>query len=141
MSQQLEQVWRAAAQQGDRLVVAVPAYMSNNNLGLFLGIAAELNIPVVAMVDAAVAATRREYKDAVPVHVDISLHSTVSEPHDPGWSGSVLNAPRSLKSPALLLLFDAWRKVIAEAFVQQSRFDPLHTAETEQVCRTSCRTG
>ncbi|MGI9200858.1 MAG: hypothetical protein ACR2QL_07350, partial [Woeseiaceae bacterium] len=47
-SQQLEQVWRAAAQQGDRLVVAVPAYMSNHNLGLFLGIAAELNIPVVA---------------------------------------------------------------------------------------------
>jgi len=34
-----------------------------------------------------------------------------------------------------LRLFDAWLKVVAEAFVQQSRFDPLHTAETEQMLR------
>lgn len=130
-SQQLEQVWRAAAQQGDRLVVAVPAYMSNNNLGLFLGIAAELNIPVVAMIDAAVAATRREYKDAVPVHVDISLHSTVLSRMTQGGQASVERS-EVIDESGLLLLFDAWRKVIAEAFVRQSRFDPLHTAETEQ---------
>ena len=48
--------------------------MSTDNLGLLLGIAAELKMPVVAMVDSAIAATRREYRNAVPVHVDISLH-------------------------------------------------------------------
>ena len=57
VSRQLEQIWQRVS--GDGLVVAVPAYMSNSNLSLFLGIAAELRIPVVAMVDAAVAATRR----------------------------------------------------------------------------------
>ena len=77
VSRQLEQMWQAAGQKGDRLVVAVPAYMNNDNLGLLLGIAAELNVPIVGMVDAAVAATRREYKDAVPVHIDLSLHSTI----------------------------------------------------------------
>jgi hypothetical protein len=30
-------------------------------------------------------------------------------------------------------LYDTWLTTVAEAFVQQSRFDPLHTAETEQM--------
>ena len=63
VSQQFEQVWRKAAEHGDRLVVAVPAYMDNASLGLLLGIIAEYKVPVVAMVDAAVAATRRHYKN------------------------------------------------------------------------------
>ena len=36
VSRQLEQIWKAVAHKGDRLVVAVPAYMSNSNLGLLL---------------------------------------------------------------------------------------------------------
>jgi hypothetical protein len=75
VSRQLEQIWQRVS--ADGFVVAVPAYMSNTNLSLFLGIAAELKIPVIAMVDAAVAATRREYQGAVPVHVDLSLHSAL----------------------------------------------------------------
>ena len=73
-SRQLEQVRRAVGGEVSELVVAVPAYMSAQNLGLFLGIASELKFPVVSMVDAAVAATRREYQGAVPVHIDLSLH-------------------------------------------------------------------
>ena len=33
----------------------------------------------------------------------------------------------------MLVLYDAWIRVISDAFVKQSRFDPLHTAETEQL--------
>ena len=132
VSQQLEDIWRKAAQQGDRLVIAVPAYMTNANLGLFLGIAAELNIPIAAMIDAAVAATRREYQDAVPVHVDISLGSTILSRMSQGGRARV-DRSEVIEESGMLALYDAWRKVIAEAFVQQSRFDPLHTAETEQV--------
>lgn len=132
VSRQLEQVWAAVAHRGDRLVVAVPAYMDTNNLALFLGIAAELEVPVVAMVDAAVAATRRKYLDAVLVHVDLSLHSTmltrISQAEQAQSERSEI-----IEDCGLLALYDAWIRVIAEAFVQQSRFDPLHTAETEQV--------
>ena len=130
-SRQLEQIWAAVAGHGDRLVVAVPAYMNTGNLALLLGIAAELGIPVVALVDAAVAATRREYRDAVPVHVDLSLHSTLlTRIAQPG----LVQVERTevIEDSGLLALHDAWIRVIAEAFVQQSRFDPLHTAETEQ---------
>lgn len=132
VSRQLEQVWHSVADKGDRLVVAVPAYMKNDQLGLFLGVADELKIPVIALVEAAVAATRREYRNAVPVHVDVGLHSVMLSRMAQNGVASVERA-EVIEESGLLALFDAWRKVVAEAFVQQSRFDPLHTAETEQV--------
>lgn len=132
VSRQLEHIWTSVAEHGDRLVVAVPPYMSSDKLGLFLGIAGELNVPVTAMVDAAVAATRREYSDAVPVHVDLSLHgATLTRLSQAGQVQ--LDRSEIVEASGLLALYDAWLRGIAEAFVQQSRFDPLHTAETEQL--------
>ena len=131
VSQQFEQVWRKAAEHGDRLIVAVPAYMDNASLGLLLGIIAEYKVPVVAMVDAAVAATRREYKDAILVHVDISLHSTTLTRMSQDGMAQV-DRSAVIDESGVLALNDAWIRSIAAAFVKQSRFDPLHTAETEQ---------
>jgi hypothetical protein len=132
VSRQLEQIWQAVAASGDRLVVAVPAYMAGENLGLFLGIANELDVPVVGLVDAAVAATRREYRGAVPVHVDMSLHvTTLSRLKQNGLVQ--LDRSEVIQSSGILALYDAWIRVISDAFVKQSRFDPLHTAETEQL--------
>ena len=136
VSRHLETIWQQAARPGDRLAIAVPAYMNNDNLGLLLGIAADLDIPVVAMVDAAVAATRRRYEHAVPVHIDLSLHAaTLTRLTQEGQAQVERSAV--VDGCGLLNLYDNWLRVIAEAFVQQSRFDPLHTAETEQVLQNS----
>lgn len=132
VSRQLEQIWQAVAASGDRLVVAVPAYMTGENLGLFLGIANELQVPIVGLVDAAVAATRREYRGAVPVHVDLGLH--VAMLSRLRQNGQVqLDRSAVIENSGLLALYDAWIRAISDAFVKQSRFDPLHTAETEQL--------
>lgn len=132
VSRQLEQIWKQVSTQGDKLAIAVPAYMSNENLGLLLGIATELNIPIVAMSDAAVCATRRHYEHAVPVHIDLSLHSSLLTRLM--QEGQVqVDRTVVIEDSGLLLLYENWLKVIAEAFVRQSRFDPLHTAETEQM--------
>ena len=132
VSRQLEQIWRQVASSGDQIIFAVPAYMNSEHLGLLLGIAKELKIPVIAMVDAAVAATRREYEGAVPVHVDLGLHAAsltrIAQSGQAQVDRSVV-----IDESGILSLHDAWIQIIAEAFVQQSRFDPLHTAETEQV--------
>lgn len=131
VSRQLEQMWRAAGN-ADELVVAVPAYMDPQQLGLFLGIAGELELPVVAMVDAAVAATRRQYRNAVPVHIDMGLHATALTRL--AQSDRVqFDRAEVLHDSGLHALYDIWLNTIAEVFVQQSRFDPLHTAETEQM--------
>ena len=134
VSRQLEHIWQSVAKPGDQLAIAVPAYMSNENLGLLLGIAAELNIPVIAMTDAAACATRRHYEHAVPVHIDLSLHSSLLTRL---MQEGQVQVDRSVvvDDSGLLLLYENWLKTIADAFVQQSRFDPLHTAETEQVLR------
>lgn len=136
VSRQLEDIWRRVASPGDRLALAVPPYMSNDNLGLLLGIAMELDIEVVAMVDAAVCATRREYEHAVPVHIDLSLHSATLTRLMQEQQAQVERSA-IIDDCGLLALFDGWVRIIADAFVQQSRFDPLHTAETEQVLQNS----
>jgi hypothetical protein len=136
VSRQLEQCWQQVAGPGDRLAIAVPAYMGTDNLGLLLGIALELDIPIVAMVDAAVAATRRHYIHGVPVHIDLGLQSaTLTRLLQDGQ----VQVERSVvvENCGVLTLYDAWLRVIAETFVQQSRFDPLHTAETEQLLQDS----
>lgn len=136
VSRHLEQIWRRVAAPGDQLAIAVPAYMNSDHLGLLLGIAMELDIPVIAMVDAAVAATRRHYECAVPVHVDLSLHAaTLTRLMQEGE----VQVERSavVADAGLLHLHDGWLRTIAEAFVRQSRFDPLHAAETEQVLQDS----
>lgn len=131
VSRQLEQMWSLTGDGVSELVVAVPAYMSAENLGLFLGIAAELKLPVVALVDAAVAATRREYAGAVPVHIDIGLHQAMlTRLAQPGMVQT--DRTEVIDNAGIYALHDEWLKAIAEAFVQQSRFDPLHTAATEQ---------
>jgi len=131
VSRQLEQIWQQVASPGDQLAIAVPAYMSHENLGLLLGIAAELDIPVVGIFDAAVCATRRHYEHAVPVHIDISLHSSLLTRLMQEGQAQV-DKTQVIDDNGILLLQQKWLKVIAEGFVQQSRFDPLHTAETEQ---------
>ncbi|MEM9401530.1 MAG: FHA domain-containing protein [Pseudomonadota bacterium] len=131
VSRHLEQVWSAVSGAGDQLLIAVPGYMSNQQLSLFLGIASELNIPIAGLVDAAVAATRREYRNAVPVHIDISLHKSILSRLS--QDGQVLvERTEVIDASGLSGLSDAWIRKISDCFVHQSRFDPLHTAETEQ---------
>lgn len=132
VSRHLEHMWKGVSNHGDRLAIAVPSYMKKENLGLLLGIVMELEIPVVAMVDAAVAATRRHYEHAVPVHIDLSLHTAMLTKLSQEERVQV-DRTAVIEESGILSLYDNWLKTIAETFVQQSRFDPLHTAETEQL--------
>src|SRR5210317_2138735 len=118
VSRQLEQIWERVGGAGDQLAIAVPAYMNHENLGLLLGIATELDIPIVAMFDAAVAATRRRYEHAVPVHIDVSLHSTLLTRLMQEGQAQV-DRTQVIDDNGLLLLRQNWLKVIAEGFVQQ----------------------
>jgi hypothetical protein len=132
VSSQLEHVQTCEGVGNNEMIVAVPSYLKSQNLGVFLGICGELNIPVVALVDAAVAATRREYRNAVPVHIDMSLHSaSLARLSQPGHSQ--VERHEVLEGCGVFALYDVWINAVAAAFVEQSRFDPLHTAETEQM--------
>ena len=132
VSRQLEQIRECVDGKGDRIVVAVPAYMNSDNLGLFLGVCNEVGLPVIALVDGAVAATRRQYANASLVHVDLSLHSTMLTRLSQAGHVQVEKS-EVIERNGLVVLYESWIRMIADAFVKQSRFDPLHTAETEQM--------
>jgi hypothetical protein len=83
------------------------------------------------MVDSALAACQPPTDQGLVVHVDIHLHRAVLtgiEVHDS--VRRVFN--HSLEGHGLVQLHDRWVKLIADLFVQTTRFDPLHRAESEQ---------
>ncbi|HKL62879.1 MAG TPA: FHA domain-containing protein, partial [Woeseiaceae bacterium] len=131
-SRQLEELWRGERCAADGVVFAVPAWMERDSLGVLLGIAGELALPVTALVDSAVACSRRAYPGRSLLHIDLSLHTaTVSRIAQD--DGAVSDRVELVDAAGLVALRDTWVAVIAEAFVRQSRFDPLHTAESEQL--------
>ena len=129
---QLEALWQVADRGVDEIVIAAPPYMSAESLSLFLGLTGELKLPVVAIVDSAVAATRREYRGGVPVHIDMGLHHTVlTRLAQPGMAQ--VDRTEIIEESGVYALYDAWLTTVAESFVRNSRFDPLHTAGSEQM--------
>ncbi|WP_405233900.1 FHA domain-containing protein [Lentisalinibacter salinarum] len=131
-SRQLEEIWRSERSAADGVVFAVPAWMERDSLGVLLGIAGELELPVTALVDSAVACSRRAYPGRSLLHIDLSLHTaTVSRIAQE--EGAATDRVELVDAAGLAALRDTWVAVIAEAFVRQSRFDPLHTAESEQL--------
>jgi hypothetical protein len=128
---QLDAIWRRRPGGVNRLLPVVPGGLDRGVLELLLGIAAELGIPVCGLVDAAVAATLRRAPGRELAHLDFSLHGALLTRIA---QGEALERAESVVLPeaGLLALEDAWARAAAGAFVAQTRFDPLHAAESEQ---------
>jgi hypothetical protein len=127
----LAQIWKNVNKQRDETVMAVPGYFDRDQLGLILGIAEGLSIPLKGMVALSVAAGSEPCPDRVLLHVDLHLHRAEVTFLEQGerltQKDSVTLAGRGLHH-----LYTEWIKAIAEEFVGTTRFDPLHHAATEQ---------
>jgi len=128
---QLAGIWQRRPAGADRALFVVPPFMPREALGLLLGIAGELEIPVAGMVDAAVAASTARAPGRVLVHLDVHLHAAMLTRIE---QGAVLERADVALFPRAGVqgLEDAWAGAVAGAFVGQTRFDPLHSAQTEQ---------
>jgi hypothetical protein len=129
----LDRLWGGLLKAGhDELLLAVPGSQTPVQLGMILGIARSSGIPVVGMVDAAVAAASAGHPGRHLLHVDVHLHrSVVTEI----LQGDEVVRRRLETSDRIGLdsLHELWVDAIARTFVTETRFDPLHHAETEQV--------
>lgn len=131
--EQLRQVWQESGRSdSDPVIFIVPGYFDRQALGLLLGIAGESGIPARGLVDAAVAATASVPGQGAVLHLDLHLHAClVSEVcADHLFRRGELQISDGL---GLTKLEQSWIAAIAEAFVRQTRFDPLHHASTEQM--------
>ena len=112
------------------VAVATPAHYSDEQLGLLLGIASEAGITIKGFIDSALAhATQSNSRYQL---FDISLnqaHLTDIEARDGELRviGSIV-----LERLGIINIIDAWLQVIANSFMQTSRFDPLYSADSEQ---------
>ena len=127
----LESLWRTGRAGTDEVVLAVPGVYDDRQLGLLLGIAQALAMPVAGLVDAAVAASSAGFPGERLLHVDVGLRRAVVTEVRQGAS-LVRERVARLDRWGQDEVHDAEMRGAAAAFVRQSRFDPLHDAATEQ---------
>ncbi|MBA3563976.1 MAG: hypothetical protein H0W33_08205 [Gammaproteobacteria bacterium] len=117
---------------GDREVVfAVPGSFDNHQLALLLGIAKECALKVTGLVDAAVAAAAQADVDGDLLHVDMLLHRVVLTRIRRDARLTRVGVD-NVGKVGLAVLRERWVDLIADAYIRNTRFDPLHLAETEQ---------
>ncbi len=126
----LSLLWNSIGKPGDQVVLAVPGTMSLQQIGLALGIAKCIAMPVAGVVDAAVAACADLPAHATVLHLDIHLHQAVLTQLQ---GASLLRRSRVEIAPrvGIKALHGAWAQLISEAMVRRTRFDPLHQASSE----------
>jgi hypothetical protein len=128
---QLEQIWAQRPEETDGVLLVVPGTLSRDALGLVLGMAEELAMPVQGLVDSAVASVTASAPGADLIHLDFFQHEALltrmEQGHDVGRG-----ALRQVPEAGVSRLRAAWVSAAAEAFVKQTRFDPLHDAASEQ---------
>lgn len=127
----LSQVWSQGGRNADGVVLVVPGSFERPQLGLLLGIAEQLALPVCGMVDSALVACGPHAERGLFIHVDIHLHRCLITAIEVNGEARRL-FHRSLEGHGLVQLHDGWVRLIADCFVQATRFDPLHRAESEQ---------
>ncbi|HHQ13636.1 MAG TPA: hypothetical protein ENK16_01280, partial [Chromatiales bacterium] len=125
----LAQLW--SRQSCDAVAFAIPWYWNAQQLGLLLGIAQELGIEVAGLVDATVAATRREYPGRELFVLEASLHESVISEVGQHELAEV-RSRHSLSGLGIDALERECVAYFAQCFVQSARFDPLHDAASEQ---------
>ncbi|HXV63266.1 MAG TPA: FHA domain-containing protein [Vicinamibacteria bacterium] len=116
----LNGIWSELRPGVREVVLVVPGFYEDEQLGLLLGVARACGMPVTAIVDSSVGCPASS-----SIYLDLFLHRAAAT--TPG-SREV----RTDDEVGLTSLRDAWAALLARSFVRQTRFDPLHRAETEQ---------
>jgi hypothetical protein len=129
---QLSALWSAHGGGARDCVFLVPGHYGREQLGVLLGLAQEIGIPVRAMVTAAVAAAEAPYPDAQLLHVDAGLHRVTVTPLEQGDDVAAQPA-QALENFGIATITDQLAKRVAELFVLATRFDPFHSATSEQL--------
>ena len=111
--------------------VAVPSNTSPEQLSLLLGIANEASIQISALADLAVATASTSAKPGHCTFLDNGFHRTVLTRLEINGSVSRTSYSEAAET-GFQALIEGWIDAVADLFVQETRFDPLRIADTEQ---------
>ena len=116
---------------GPGLIAAVPGSLTTDQLGVLLGIAQEAGLAIEGFVDSAVLmASAGPVPDRCWL---LDLHLTRACLTELQAGEEVVRAGvQEFPGCGLVSCLDGWANLLADRFVQDTRFDPLHAADTEQ---------
>ncbi len=127
----LEKITQQFELDGDA-VFAVPSHYNTNQLATLLGLVKHCSIEATGLVDLALLAMARLHEHQQALFMDVQLHQTVLTLVSKQQGEIIREKVLPVPGTGLLALHDAWANTITDAFIKQSRFDPLHNADTEQ---------
>lgn len=133
-SHHLATLWSSVRDSADELIVAVPSHYDKHQLGLLLGIAATLDLPVIGLIDRALAASRAPQPGRTLMYLDVHLHRITLTVLAQSERLRVIRVG-VLPDIGILALETVWATLVAEQFVAETRFDPLRRGEIEQDLR------
>jgi hypothetical protein len=119
------------ADRPDEVIFTVPGSYSREQLSLLLGIVQSCPFTAVGLVDSAVAGAAAVAGPGRYVHIDMHLHYTVITRLDIG-DAVTRTGVHIIEDCGITDIHDTCAGLIADLFIQQSRFDPQRQAETEQ---------
>ena len=113
------------------VLAAVPGCMSREQLSLLLGIVEALPFHIAGLVHrtAALAAASGVVDG---VHIELQLQQVVLTPFSTEQGFVTVGQSQRLPGQGLLAVFDRLANVISQRFIEQTRFDPLRSADSEQ---------
>ncbi len=136
---QLAALWSAGSLPGERLLIAAPGATSVRQLGVLLGVARAVEVPVAGLVDLGVAlaaahsaahsATRPGGAGRL-LHLEVYQHRAVATELTAGEA--IVRRSVAVAEGGWAGLEDAWVRYLSQAFLRRVRFDPQHDANTEQ---------
>lgn len=127
----LESLWLPMKNNVDNVILLIPAFYGHPQLGLLLGMAKECGIPVAGLADSSLIVASEQNIRPLSLHLDIHLHRITLT----GLSSGNTLARKEVSTvteTGIFTLWDRWANIIANQFIQTSRFDPMHQAQSEQ---------
>ncbi|WP_444914768.1 hypothetical protein [Microbulbifer sp. TRSA007] len=115
----------------DEIVLAVPGNFTHEQLALLLGVIKVSDINIVGIVDAATACLGNLAPAGIQLHIDLQLHQTLVTKIAVDKQATVKTV-ETVADAGLHNFQESWARVFTDAFIMQCRFDPLHSAESEQ---------
>ena len=133
---QLQELRAATGEKRPAVVLVAPSAVTNEQFAVLLGIASEAGLDVRAIVDASVARGKHQRLEWVRAGFDVSLQrATVTQIERIDTDDRPIvrrSAVDEIPAAGFAALVEGWIDVVADRFVDGTRFDPLRIANTEQ---------
>ena len=116
----------------EAMVVVVPAGAGADQLGVLLGIAQEAGMPIGGFVPLpAIAGSVVPSASGTRV-LDLQRHRALLSTLSLDDGKIAVDATEDMAGFGIAHVLDGWINVVADRFINDTRFDPLHSAHTEQ---------